>query len=83
MNITIKISHGGVVLTEKVVEKIDRDEKSFLNWMMDIYQSEFGLNISSFSLSETTIDGNEVNVILNDKRLKYWRNSRLNQILKK
>lgn len=83
MNITLRISHGGVILAQKVVEKINRDEHSFLNWMIDIYQSEFGLNISNFSLSETTIDGSGVTVILNDKKLKYWRDSRLNQILKK
>lgn len=83
MNITLRISHRGVVLAQKIVEKINRDEKSFLNWMIDIYKSEFGLNISTFSLNETTIDGSEVTVILNDKKLKYWRDSRLNQILKK
>ena len=83
MNITLRISHGGVILVEKVVEKINRDEKSFLNWMIDIYKSEFGLNISNFSLSETTIDGSGVTVILNDEKLKYWRDLRINQILKK
>ncbi len=83
MNITLRISHGGVILAQKVVEKINRDEHSFLNWMIDIYQSEFGLNISNFSLSETTIDGSGVTVILNDEKLKYWRDLRINQILKK
>ena len=83
MNITLRISHRGVVLAQKVVDKINRDEQSFLNWMIDIYQSEFGLNISNFSLSETTIDGSGVTVILNDKKLKYWRDLRINQILKK
>lgn len=83
MNITLRISHGDVVLAQKVVEKINRDEQSFLNWMIDIYQSEFGLNISNFSLSETTIDGSGVTVILNDEKLKYWRDLRINQILKK
>ena len=83
MNITLRISHGGVILAQKVVEKINRDEHSFLNWMIDIYKSEFGLNISNFSLSETTIDGSGVTVILNDEKLKYWRDLRINQILKK
>jgi hypothetical protein len=83
MNITLRISHGGVILAQKVVEKINRDEQSFLNWMIDIYKSEFGLNISNFSLSETTIDGSGVTVILNDEKLKYWRDLRINQILKK
>lgn len=83
MNITLRISHSGVILAQKVVEKINRDEQSFLNWMIDIYKSEFGLNISNFSLSETTIDGSGVTVILNDEKLKYWRDSRINQILKK
>ena len=83
MNITLRISHGDVILVQKVVEKINRDEQSFLNWMIDIYQSEFGLNISNFSLSETTIDGSGVTVILNDEKLKYWRDLRINQILKK
>lgn len=83
MNITLRISHSGVILAQKVVEKINRDEQSFLNWMIDIYQSEFGLNISNFSLSETTIDGSGVTVILNDEKLKYWRDLRINQILKK
>lgn len=83
MNITLRISHGDVILAQKVVEKINRDEQSFLNWMIDIYQSEFGLNISNFSLSETTIDGSGVTVILNDEKLKYWRDLRINQILKK
>ena len=49
MNITLRISHSGVILAQKVVEKINRDEQSFLNWMIDIYKSEFGLNISNFS----------------------------------
>jgi hypothetical protein len=83
MNITLRISHSGVILAQKVVEKINRDEQSFLNWMIDIYKSEFGLNISNFSLSETTIDGSGVTVILNDEKLKYWRDLRINQILKK
>ncbi len=83
MNITLRISHGGVILVEKVVEKINRDEKSFLNWMIDIYQSEFGINISNFSLSDTLIEGGSVTLKLDDKKLRYWRDSRINQILKK
>ena len=83
MNITLKVSHGGVILVEKVVEKINRDDQSFLNWMIDIYQSEFGINISRYSLSDTIIEGSSVTLKLNDKRLRYWRDSRLNQILKK
>ena len=83
MNITLKVSHNGVVLAEKVVEKINRDDQSFLNWMIDIYQSEFGINISRYSLSDTIIEGSSVTLKLNDKRLRYWRDSRINQILKK
>lgn len=83
MNITLRISHGGVILVEKVVEKINRDEKSFLNWMIDIYQSEFGINISNFSLNDTTIENGSVTLKLDDKKLRYWRDSRINQILKK
>lgn len=83
MNITLRISHGGVILVEKIVEKINRDEKSFLNWMIDIYQSEFGINISNFSLSDTLIEGGSVTLKLDDKKLRYWRDSRINQILKK
>ena len=83
MNITLKVSHNGVILVEKIVEKINRDEQSFLNWMIDIYQSEFGINISNFSLSDTLIEGSSVTLKLNDKRLRYWRDSRINQILKK
>lgn len=83
MNITLRISHGGVILVEKIVEKINRDEQSFLNWMIDIYQSEFGINISNFSLSDTLIEGGSVTLKLDDKKLRYWRDSRINQILKK
>ena len=83
MNITLKVSHNSVILVEKIVEKINRDEQSFLNWMIDIYQSEFGINISNFSLSDTLIEGSSVTLKLNDKRLRYWRDSRINQILKK
>ena len=83
MNITLKISHNGVILAEKIVEKINSDDQSFLNWMIDIYQSEFGINISRYSLSDTIIEGSSVTLKLNDKRLRYWRDSRLNQILKK
>jgi len=83
MNITLRISHGDVILVEKVVEKINRDEKSFLNWMIDIYQSEFGINISNFSLNDTTIENGSVTLKLDDKKLRYWRDSRINQILKK
>ena len=83
MNITLKVSHGGVVLAEKVVEKINRDDQSFLNWMIDIYQSEFGINISRYSLSDTIIEGSSVTLKLNDKRLRYWRDMKLNKILKK
>jgi hypothetical protein len=83
MNITLRISHGGVILVEKIVEKINRDEKSFLNWMIDIYQSEFGINISNFSLNDTTIENGSVTLKLDDKKLRYWRDSRINQILKK
>ena len=83
MNITLKVSHNGVVLAEKVVEKINRDDQSFLNWMIDIYQSEFEINISRYSLSDTIIEGSSVTLKLNDKRLRYWRDSRINQILKK
>ena len=83
MNITLRISHGGVILVEKIVERINRDEKSFLNWMIDIYQSEFGINISNFSLSDTLIEGSSVTLKLDDKKLRYWRDSRINQILKK
>ena len=83
MNITLKVSHGGVVLAEKVVEKINRDDQSFLNWMIDIYQSEFGINISRYSLSDTIIEGSSVTLKLNYKRLRYWRDMKLNKILKK
>ena len=83
MNITLRISHGGVILVEKIVEKINRDEQSFLNWMIDIYQSEFGINISNFSLNDTTIENGSVTLKLDDKKLRYWRDSRINQILKK
>jgi hypothetical protein len=51
--------------------------------MIDIYQSEFGINISRYSLSDTIIEGSSVTLKLNDKRLRYWRDSRINQILKK
>ena len=80
---TLKVSHKGVILAEKVVEKISRDDQSFLNWMIDIYQSEFGINISRYSLSDTIIDGGSITLILNDKRLRYWRDMKLNQILNK
>ena len=83
MNITLKVSHNSVVLTEKVVEKINRDDQSFLNWMIDIYQSEFGINISRYSLSDTIIEGSSVTLKLNDKRLRYWRDMKLNKILNK
>jgi hypothetical protein len=83
MNMTLKVSHKGVILAEKVVEKISRDDQSFLNWMIDIYQSEFGINISRYSLSDTIIDGGSITLILNDKRLRYWRDIKLNQILNK
>jgi hypothetical protein len=83
MNMTLKVSHKGVILAEKVVEKISRDDQSFLNWMIDIYQSEFGINISRYSLSDTIIDGGSITLILNDKRLRYWRDMKLNQILNK
>ena len=83
MNITLKVSHNDVILAEKIVEKINRDDQSFLNWMIDIYQSEFGINISRYSLSDTIIEGSSVTLKLNDKRLRYWRDSRINQILKK
>ena len=83
MNITLKVSHNSVILAEKVVEKINRDEQSFLNWMIDIYQSEFGINISNFSLNDTTIENGSVTLKLDDKKLRYWRDSRINQILKK
>ncbi len=80
---TLKVSHNGVILVEKVVEKISRDDQSFLNWMIDIYQSEFGINISRYSLSDTIIDGGSITLILNDKRLRYWRDMKLNQIFNK
>ena len=83
MNITLKVSHNDVILAEKIVEKINRDDQSFLNWMIDIYQSEFGINISRYSLSDTIIEGSSVTLKLNDKRLRYWRDMKLNKILNK
>ena len=83
MNITLKVSHNDVILAEKIVEKINRDDQSFLNWMIDIYQSEFGINISRYSLSDTLIEGSSVTLKLNDKRLRYWRDMKLNKILNK